>query len=99
MSHSHQTSACCAILRSPLANLCAVFAVAFGIAATAAAQRDPLRLTHGPMLGKPTAHSISVWGRTSEPGQFTVRYGADAARLDQISKPATTTIDHDNTGV
>src|SRR5262245_50546722 len=69
------------------------------IAPSAWAQRDPLRLTHGPMLGKPTAHSMSVWGRTSEPGQFTVRYGTQADRLDQTSKPATTTIDHDNTGV
>src|SRR5438477_8370504 len=64
-----------------------------------AAQRESLRLTHGPMLGGATAHSMSVWGRTSEPGQFTVRYGTDAGRLDQVSKPATTAIDHDSTGV
>jgi len=51
------------------------------------------------MLGKPTAHSMAVWGRTSDPGQFIVRYGIAADRLDQISKPAVTTIDHDNTGV
>src|SRR5690242_3131210 len=63
------------------------------------AQRETLRLTHGPMLGKPTAHSMSVWGRTSETGQFSVRYGANADRLDQMSKPVTTSIDHDNTGV
>jgi alkaline phosphatase D len=64
-----------------------------------AAQTDPLRLSHGPMLGKPTAHSMSGWGRTSLPGQFTVRYGENPNRLDQMSQPATTTIDHDNTGV
>ncbi len=73
--------------------------IAFAAISPAHAQRDPLRLTHGPMLGKPTATSMSVWGRTSEPGQFTVRYGTAADRLDQISKPTTTTIDHDNTGV
>ena len=51
------------------------------------------------MLGKPTAHSVAVWGRTSDPGEFVVHYGTDAARLDQVSQPARTTIDHDNTGV
>src|SRR5262245_40287212 len=65
----------------------------------ASAQRDPIRLTHGSMLGNATAHSVSVWGRTSDPGEFTVHYGTAADRLDQISKPALTTIDHDNTGV
>ncbi len=77
----------------------AAIIIALTAVSPAQAQRDPLRLTHGPMLGKPTAHSMAVWGRTSNPGEFTVRYGVDAARLDQISKPATTTIDHDNTGV
>ena len=63
------------------------------------AERDPIRLTHGPMLGKPTAHSMAVWGRTSDPGQFIVRYGTTIGRLDQVSQAATTTISHDNTGV
>src|SRR4051812_37802046 len=67
-------------------------------ASPVAAQRDPIRLTHEPMLGKPTAHSMTVWGRTSDAGQFTVHYGTNPERLNQISKPATTTIDHDNTG-
>jgi len=65
----------------------------------AMAQRDPIRLTHGPMLGRPTAHSVLVWGRTSDPGEFTVHYGTDAERLDQISRPAVTTIEHDCTGI
>ncbi len=63
------------------------------------AQRDPIRLTHGPMLGNPTAHAMSVWARTSDPGQFEVHYGTQAERLDQVSPPATTSLDHDNTGV
>jgi len=61
--------------------------------------RDPIRLTHGPMIGNPTAHSMSVWGRTSDPGEFTVHYGTDAEQLDMISEPAETTLGHDNTGV
>ena len=73
--------------------------LALFLAATTNAERDPIRLTHGPMLGKPTASSMSVWGRTSDAGQFTVRYGTDPKRLDQVSQPASTKIDHDNTGV
>jgi len=51
------------------------------------------------MLGNPTAHSISVWGRTSDPGKFLVKYGLQASSLNQTSEPATTRIGHDNTGV
>src|SRR5215510_2416394 len=88
----------CLSLR-PLIRLTATGILALAIVSPVAAQRDPLRLTHGPMLGRATAHSMSVCGRTSEPGQFTIRYGTEAGRLDQTSKPATTTIDHDNTGL
>ncbi|WP_390881386.1 alkaline phosphatase D family protein [Thalassoroseus pseudoceratinae] len=51
------------------------------------------------MLGRADAHSMSVWGRTSDPGEFLVRYGFDPDRLDQSSQPAQTTLAHDNTGV
>ena len=63
------------------------------------AERDPIRLTDGPMLGNLTAHSVSVWGRTSDAGEFEVHYGADPDNLDQVSQPAKTAVDHDNTGV
>jgi alkaline phosphatase D len=62
-------------------------------------RRDPIRLTHGPMLGMSTATSIRVWGRTSEPGPFYVRYGTTEANLDEQSPAARTTVEHDNTGV
>jgi phosphodiesterase/alkaline phosphatase D-like protein len=42
---------------------------------------------------------MGVWGRTSDPGEFVVRFGTEAARLDQTSAPAATTLEHDNTGV
>lgn len=51
------------------------------------------------MLGNPTAHSMLVWARTSDPGEFTVHYGTEPDQLTQISEPAATTIEHDNTGV
>lgn len=73
--------------------------VTLAAAAPAHAQRDPIRLTHGPMLGKLTHDSVAVWGRTSDPGQFEVHYGTNTDRLDQMSQPVLTAIDHDNTGV
>ena len=63
------------------------------------AQRDPIRLSHGPMLGQPTAHSMLVWARTSDPGEFRVAYGTSATNMDKRSDATTTTLDHDNTGV
>ena len=63
------------------------------------AERDPIRLTHGPMLGKPAAHSMAVWGRTSDPGEFVVHYGTASDKLEKVSEPAETKIGHDNTGV
>ncbi|MCA9114609.1 MAG: metallophosphoesterase family protein [Planctomycetaceae bacterium] len=64
----------------------------------ARAERDPIRLTHGPMLGRPSAHSVTVWARTSDPGEFAVRYGTSPNQLDQLSRPGMTIIGHDNTG-
>ena len=68
-------------------------------ASSARAERDPIRLTHGPMLGRPSANSMSVWCRTSEAGEFSVRYGTSADQLDQLSQPARTRSEDDNTGV
>ena len=67
--------------------------------ASAQSRRDPIRLTHGPMLGMSTSNSVRVWGRTSEPGPFFVRYGTSANKLDLQSQPKVTTIEHDNTGI
>ena len=68
------------------------------VAATVSGERNPIRLTHGPMLGRVSSQSVVVWGRTSDPGEFRVRFGTHAERLDQVSKAATTIIDRDNTG-
>jgi alkaline phosphatase D len=56
------------------------------------------KITHGPMLGHVSADSISIWARTSRPGQFQIQYGRTADRLDHRSGFATTTADRDNTG-
>lgn len=71
------------------------------LAAMAAAQPQrsaPIRVTHGPMLGHVTSNSIFVWARTSSPGEFRIRYGTSPGKLDQVSGPAATTADRDNTG-
>ena len=62
------------------------------------AQRDPTRLTDGPMLGDVTANSVRIWGRTSDPSEFFVRYGTDKTSMIQISEGVMTSISHDNTG-
>lgn len=79
---------------------CVVSALAISLNSVSGQQpgRDPIALTHGPMLGKPTATSMVVWGRTSDPGEFTVRYETDPDRLDQTSLPGSTAIERDNTG-
>jgi phosphodiesterase/alkaline phosphatase D-like protein len=55
-------------------------------------------VTHGPILGRLGSHEIGVWVRTSQPGPFRVRYGTATDRLDQLSAPATTRLERDNTG-
>ncbi len=76
-----------------------LFGTLVAVAPRSWAERDPIRLTHGPMLGHVTDSSVRVWGRTSDPGRFEVRYGTAADRLDQTSPAAETVIGRDNTGV
>jgi alkaline phosphatase D len=61
-------------------------------------QQAPVTITHGPILGRLGSTEIGVWARTSRPGTFQVRYGLDPKQLDAVSSPATTAIEHDNTG-
>lgn len=56
------------------------------------------RITHGPILGRLRAHEIGIWARTHRSGTFWVRYGLQPDKLDKLSKPVTTRIEHDNTG-
>lgn len=72
--------------------------LAFSMAFSVHAERDPIRLTHGPMLGHVTDTSVVVWGRTSDPGNFEVRYGISPDQLQGTSLSAATEIQNDNTG-
>ena len=60
---------------------------------------DPPTMTHGPMLGRPDAESMTVWARTSEPCVFEVRYGTASELLTQVARSQETTRAHDHTGV
>lgn len=66
--------------------------------ATQVSAAEPLRITHGPVLGRPGSHSIGVWARTNRPGSFRVVYGTYPARLDLRSDRIATRSDTDNTG-
>ena len=61
--------------------------------------KDSPTMTHGPILGKPTASSMAVWARTSEPIEFEVRYGVSLDTLHGSAKASKTAWDHDCTGV
>lgn len=67
-------------------------------AAQLAVAQDPPTMTHGPMLGRPTAASMAVWARTSEPAEFEVRYGTSENSLDQRVSSTPTVYAHDCTG-
>ena len=76
----------------------AITCLAFVLSGSAFSQRDPIRLTHGPMLGHVTSNSVRVWGRTSEPGGFHVRYGTSLDEMNGASESAITMVAHDNAG-
>ncbi len=65
-----------------------------GLAAGAWAQP----ITHGPILGRISSDGIGIWARTSRPGEFRVSYGLAPDRLSNLSEPAPTALERDNTG-
>ena len=77
----------------PFSFLIGVLCLQLGTAAAA-----DITLTHGPILGRLGADEIGIWGRTSEPGSFQVRFGTGAGNLDQLSDPVQTRLQADNTG-
>ena len=55
------------------------------------------RISHGPILGRPTETGIGVWARTNKPAEFFVFYGTDPKRLTERSAGVTTRLENDNT--
>lgn len=62
-----------------------------------AAAEDPLKITHGPMLGRLSQDGIGVWARTSRPGSFQVYYGTSPDLMNRVATAPASTLDHDNT--
>ena len=65
------------------------------------ADGDPteVRVTHGPILGRPSETSMSLWVRTDRAGEVKVLYGTDESDLDQISRAVMTEVERDLTGI
>jgi alkaline phosphatase D len=61
--------------------------------------QQSVKITHGPILGRPTPTSMTVWLRTSRPGEFKVRYGESADQLVNETTAGSTSKDHDHTGI
>ena len=74
-----------------------LFCVVFYCSAVAWAA-DPPTMTHGPILGRTAANSMTVWARTSKPTEFEVRFGTNQGNLVNSAKSATTSWEHDCTG-
>lgn len=81
-----------------------VLVLAFALAGAAPgafaqdAEPTAVRVTHGPILGRPTASSMTIWVRTSSAGPVTIFYGEDEDALDRVAPELTTSLEHDNTG-
>jgi phosphodiesterase/alkaline phosphatase D-like protein len=66
--------------------------------AASAAEEDQNVITHGPVLGRLSAHGVGVWARTAQSGAFVVKYGLAPDALDQMTEAVSTQLAHDNTG-
>ena len=58
-----------------------------------------LRVTHGPLLGRPGPDTMSLWVRTERPGEVKVFYGTQKKVLDKEVSIKTTSLEHDYTGI
>ena len=77
-----------------------IFALFFAVPAFAQDQDPPaVRVTHGPVLGRPETTSMTLWLRTDRAGEIAIFYGENKDALDKISKPVVTKVEKDNTGI
>jgi phosphodiesterase/alkaline phosphatase D-like protein len=56
------------------------------------------RVTHGPILGRPSSTSMTIWARLSADESFHVHYGRDADHLEGQATSSPVRIDDDLTG-
>lgn len=72
----------------------------FLLATLAAQDGEPtaIRVTHGPILGRPTTNSMTIWARTNNAGPVRIFYGKTEDNLDQVAPVLETSLENDNTG-
>ena len=58
-----------------------------------------VRVTHGPLLGRPGPDTMSLWVRTEKPGEVKVFYGTEKGHLDHQASLVTTDLAKDRTGI
>ncbi|QDU90685.1 PhoD-like phosphatase [Pirellulimonas nuda] len=82
-----------------LANTAAAYADDSG-APAAGAEQATATMSHGPMLGRPRSHGMTVWARTTRPAELMVKY-RDTRGVGgwRSSAAVATTIEHDLCGV
>ena len=76
----------------------AILLAALGAMRGTAQPELPVRCTHGPILGRPSATAMGVWVRTSSPTSFRVQYGLKPDQLSSNSPLGTTALAADCTG-
>ena len=59
----------------------------------------PIRVTEGPILGRPAPDSMTLWVRTERQGEVEVFYGREAGKLDRSLTFSTRGPEHDYTGL
>ena len=72
--------------------------IAASFAAPCLAEEELQHITTGPILGRLSSDGIGVWARTSRASTFQVRYGLSQDKMDEITDPVPTRLNHDNTG-
>jgi len=58
-----------------------------------------LKVTHGPILGRPGSTNMSIWVRTNVPGEVSVRYGTERLKQLMVSEPVESKLEDDNTAI
>ena len=58
-----------------------------------------LKVTHGPILGRPSSTTMSIWVRTNVPGEVSVRYGTEKLKQLMVSEPVESQLENDNTAI
>ncbi len=89
------------ILHSSLTTFTLIGALSPNIAAQNLQDSQPthIRVTHGPMLGRPETDSMTIWLRTQRPGNVQVFYGEAKDALTEKAPILTTQQEKDNTGL